>query len=104
MVKLISELLCLVYIGSLRIAVGENKLTQEQFEQLRETKEYKALKEKGKFRVEDVEDEPAEEAGEKTVDKMSKAELVAYGKSLGLDGLSAKNKDEIIALIQDIED
>ena len=110
MVKLISNLVCLVYILDLRIVVGENLLTQEQFERLSETKVYKALIEKNKktgkgFEVFDVEEADAtEEVGEKTVDKMTKAELTAYAKSLGIEGLSGKSKDELIALIQAVEE
>ena len=47
MVKLISNLLCLMYIADIRIEVGDNELTEEQFEKLPATKEFGILKTNG---------------------------------------------------------
>lgn len=104
MVKLISNLLCLVYIKNLRIVVGENLLTEEQFEALSATKEYEILKKNGKFEVLDVADEAAEAAEEKTISEMTVAELKVYAKAKGLEGISGKSKGEILDLIKELDE
>ncbi len=99
-VKLISNLVAVIYIADLRIVPEENKFTPEEFAKLKERKEYDQLIEDRNFElVGEIEND-----GVKTIDDMSKGELLAYAKELGLEGISQSNKAEIIEAIKEAQE
>lgn len=102
--KLISEVLSLIYIQDIRIKTEENILSDAQFEKLSATKEYKNLIKKGRFIVTDVEEEVVETEAPKEVTDMNLKELKAYGKLKGLTGISQMTKEDILAMIAELED
>ena len=101
MKKLFSELACVIYIGKVQIVPEMNELSDEDFTTLSKTKEYPIMVEKRKFvPMDDNMGEALEESGEpKEVKDMNVAELKAYAKELGLEGLSTASKADIVSAI-----
>ena len=99
---LISDLICIVYIGSLRIILGENKLTAEEFKTLSETQVYKDLIKSKKFIVKDEAVNTSEVSDiPRDISEMNVAELKAYGKTIGLEGISQMNKVDLLTAINE---
>ena len=99
--KLVSNLLSLLYIGDLRIlpAPAVNDISDEDFTVLSERKEYKTLIKDGRLVLQTDAPVPPSDDEPKRVSDMNKGELRAYAKSLGLDGLSQANKEELLQAI-----
>jgi len=100
---LTSEILSLIYIKGCRIATGDNKLTDEEFAELEKTNEFKTLKTDGRFIVRDETGEAESVKDGIEVGDMTLAQLKAYGKEIGLTGISNKTKEEILETIAEIQ-
>lgn len=103
MVKIQSEMVSLIYIGKLRITPDVNTLTDEQFAELKERGEYKQLIKDRKFiLLGNAEGEI--EKGEKALEDLNVAELKAYAKELGIEGMSNAKREDLLATIKEVEE